>query len=234
MAPASTPAAFPSASAPAAPTAGLVALTPVKPNPTPIRDCRPEEDDTDAYACCNEEGFAAVERMSVNRTVDECRRIAKLPHYAICPTFFARGYHAAVTNCLREAMNRELDRRLLPLKKVDLVEFHREMEIQKHFNKALDATVDAIYPTEPSTGDFHDSFRATVALLDLRARQAASANRGELAISRAPAAPRDALRFKAFADALCAAPALWKATPPTECEARVRGEIQDALTRGGM
>ena len=224
----------PSASASAAPSAvasGIVLLPKAPPNPAPLHDCHPK-DPGDPFGCCTGDGFADIERMARNREPAECRRIAKLPKYGECPTFFSRGFHAVVEQCLTDAMNRELDRRLLPLKTADPVAFRREMELQKHFNEAVTATRDAIMLHEPSTGDFHDSFGAVAALIELRTRQAASANVGGLAISRAPAGATAAPKFKAFAHALCITPAMWKdQSPPSECEARVRGELQDTISR---
>jgi hypothetical protein len=212
-------------------TPSLTLLPRAAPNKTAIVDCKPS-DPSDTFSCCSEEHMSKLEKLAEDREPSECKRMALLPNYRACPAFFARGFHRVVEACLTLAMNRELDRRLLPLKEVDVAQFHREMELQKHFNQALWATVDAILLAEPSTSDFHDSFRAAVALLEYRTKQAEAQNRGELAITREPAGPAEAARFKAFAQALCASTPLWKAgTPPTDCEARVRGEIADAMKR---
>lgn len=218
--------AVPSASA----SASLVVLPPPAPNKTPIRDCALDAED-DALACCSEAALARVEHMARNRSPAECHAIDALPRLAACPTFFARGFHGAVEGCFRGAMERELDRRLLPLKNADPAAFHREMGIQSAFNDALRATCDGVLVKEQSTGDFRGAFRCATFSMELRTRQAVAINAGGLETTphEPLAKPRHAGRFRAFAAGLCAASALWKAPPPSDCEQRLLGELDAAL-----
>ncbi len=168
--------------------------------------------------------------MIKNRSIADCKRIDALPHIAACPTFFARGFHAAVETCFEGAMVRELDRRLLPLKRADAAEFHREMALQKAFNEALRATCDEVMMKEQSTGDFRGAFRCATFLTELRTGQASAIAGAGLEVTHAPAASfRRAKRFAAFAKELCALPAWSGGAAPPSCEDRVLGELEDTL-----
>jgi hypothetical protein len=200
----------------------------VKWSHAPIRDCDPDAEES-GFACCSEESFERVQAMAKNRSIADCKRIDALPHLAACPTFFARGFHSAVEACFQGAMERELDRRLLPLKHVDGSEFHREMKLQKGFNEALRATCDDVMMKEPSTGDFRGAFRCATFLVELRTQQAEAIAGAGLEVTHAPVASvRRARRFASFAKELCALPA-WKGGAPASCEDRVLGELEDAL-----
>ncbi len=206
---------------------------PVPQAPVPIVDCT-LTDPSDPFPCCKEAGFRHLEVMTAGpRTTSECTRIAKLPKYGSCPTFMARAHHSLVQSCFEREMNRVLDERLVPLKVTNLAQFREEMALQAHYNRAVEATTSAIMTGEPSTGDFRESFRAACALFELRARRGAAANKGELELATAPAKAAAAASFKDFAVAICALPHLWKgAATPSDCEARVRGDIAEALRRG--
>ncbi len=54
-----------------------------------------------------------------------------------CHTMYCRDFLThAWAECWRRSMNSALDKRLLKLKKTDIVEFHFEMDLQKIFNEA--------------------------------------------------------------------------------------------------
>jgi hypothetical protein len=209
----------------------LTPLPPAAPNKVPIRDCHPSGGaGAGDFACCSEEGAKQVQQLVKNRSIAECKRIDALPRFAACPTFFARGFHTMVESCFQGALERELDRRLVPLKQADTTAFHREMALQKHFNEAVRKTCDDVLLGEQSTGDFRGTFRCTTFAIELRAKQAADINAGGLELTREPATKVvRAKQFKTFATELCALPSLWKGAPPSSCEERVMGELEDAL-----
>lgn len=220
--PASPPAVV---SAPPPSVSALTLLPPSPPNPAPIRDCDPFYEPGKDADC-----LGALEKTTRNRSLAECKKIDALPGYSAAPTAFARGFHKVIEGCFQDAMVRELDRRLLPLKSFDAVAFHREMALQKAFNEAVRVTCDDVMDHEQSTGDFRGEFRCTTFLLELRARQAEAINAGGLSVKRAPAARvARAGRFKPFATQLCALEELWKPAPPDLCEGRILGEIEDTL-----
>jgi hypothetical protein len=127
-------------------------------------------------------------------------------------------------------MERELDRRLLPLKRVDPAAFRREMALQKAFNEALRQTCDDVMVGEPSTGDFRGAFRCATFLIELRTRQVEAVHAGGLEEAQPPAAAvKKARRFRGFAARLCAETALWKGAPPASCEERVLSSLDAAL-----
>jgi hypothetical protein len=223
---ASTPAAV-SAPAPASSVAALIVLPPPPPNPAPIRDCDSLQEPGEDADC-----RSALEKMARNRTLAECKKIDALPVYGSAPTAFARGFHTAIEGCFQGAMVRELDRRLVPLKSVDVTAFHREMALQKAFNEAVRATCDEVMDHEQSTGDFRGEYRCTMFLFELRTHQAEAINAGGLTVTHAPAAKVARSRhFKHFATQLCGLEALWKPAPPDLCEGRVLGEIEDMLAK---
>jgi hypothetical protein len=209
-------------------------MPPVTWSHAPIRDCEPGgggDDEPAEISCCSEDTFEHVQKTAKDRSIADCKRIDALPHIAACPTFFARGFHTAVESCFRGAMERELDRRLVPLKRADPVEFHREMALQKSFNDALRETCDEVMMHEPSTGDFRGAFRCATFVIELRAAQAAAIADGRgLELTHAPATTlRRARRFRHFAEELCAL-TFWRAgAPPDACDARVLGELEDTL-----
>jgi hypothetical protein len=232
--PSPSPNLSPSPSLSPSPTPSFSSLPPPKTSHAPLRDCDPDggggDDEAAEISCCSEETFARVQEMAKNRSIADCKRIDRLPHIAACPTFFARGFHTAVQGCFEGAMNRELDRRLLPLKRADNKEFHLEMELQKSFNDALRETCDAVMMKEPSTGDFRGAFRCATFLMELRTEQAAAIAGAGLEATHAPAVTiRRAKRFAPFAKGLCALPAWRAGAPPSSCDDRVLGEIEDAL-----
>jgi hypothetical protein len=199
------------------PSSSSRAVTPLPPSPLvnklPIAEC-----DAGSLDCCSEESYEHLREMAKNRTPPECRAIEALGSYIDdCSSSFARSVHGVIVDCMKWAMDRELDRRLLVLKAADPAQFRHEMDLQAAYLRGVKATCRV--EEEPRVSDFSDFFACIVDLYERRAKEAALINDRRLKVG----APRHPVEkqadFEAYAKGLCAMPAdVWEqGRPPPAC-----------------
>ncbi len=84
--------------------------------------------------------FAATSSLAQEfddaRTIDACRKVYAASSKNM-PTAAMRGIGADYGRCTKRAMNAEVDRMLVPLKRSDAARFKAGMALQKTFNQAV-------------------------------------------------------------------------------------------------
>lgn len=143
-----------------------------------------------------------------------------------------RLYH----QCWKRSMNKEIDKRLIPLKQTDIHEFHKEMDLQKEFNQVVKLVCGRDCQAGTLAGT--PNFSCEVAAFQYRTKIAEKIFKHELTVpvyekveNRYKDKEKFTKYFKEFATKLCALPPdIWKnQTKPIDCETKAYEEL-DHLT----
>jgi hypothetical protein len=145
--------------------------------------------------------------------------------YSECLTeVWFRAVAGARYGCLREVMEKELDNRLLSLKKREPKEFSQEMALQKEFNKAVEKFCEF---WGGGTAGYYNISDCHSNYYTYRYRQAKLIRTGQLELPEGkPKKSRD--EFRPFADAICKLPEIvWaKKALPRNCNEKVLAEME--------
>lgn len=181
-----------------------------------------------AQDICNEK--IQVKGSSIARCDQSSAKYNTKKYNNCSTTSWFSDLSSSVLNCYTKVMNKEWDERLLTLKKTNAEEFKKEMNLQKEFNLALKNFCQEF---EKCDGTVFTPVQAGCdsGLVRYRSEQIQKIKQNQLSLVEGKKVDKNGLKFKKFAEALCALPSdLWKdAQMPADCENKALEEIQKNL-----
>ncbi len=135
-----------------------------------------------------------------------------------------------LNRCHADVMNRELDKRLLPLKEKDPVQFAKEMTLQKEFNEAVKKFCDR-YAECGGTMYQYVVPSCYAGLNQYRTDQAIQVNKNQLVLPNEVVTAKWSKDFKGFAEQFTVYPEeVWKGKKiPSNRTERVLSEIEKVI-----